>query len=477
MKWQPVIGLEIHVQLATQSKIFSGAATQFGAMPNTQACAIDLGLPGTLPVLNEQAIMLALRFGLAIDAEIPSKILFYRKNYFYPDLPKGYQISQLDSPIVGAGRIPLGDGSGRQLAIERAHLEEDAGKSLHRDMEGISEIDLNRAGIPLLEIVTRPEIYSAEEAVLWFRRIHALVCYLGLSDAVMAESSMRCDVNVSVRPAKQARLGERIEIKNLNSFRFVEQALDFEIDRQIRCLEEGRKIVRETRLYDPNERQTLPMRSKEYAEDYRYFPDPDLLPLIVKDEWIEDIRQSLPPLPEQRSQSYQSSLGLSREAADYLCVDCTTADYFDSVATLSKDPVASANWIMGELAFANKAAGCTLADSRVSADALADLIRRINDTTLSSKMAKIVFAALCEGRSSSVDEAIDALDMKQLSDEDELAELVTRTLDAHPHQVGQYRSGKTKLLGFFVGQIMQATHGQANPKKLNTLLRKMLDKA
>lgn len=472
MNWEPVIGLEFHIQLATRSKIFSGAGNSFGAAPNTQACGVDLGLPGTLPTLNKQAVMLALKFGLAIDAEIAQQTTFYRKNYFYPDLPKGYQISQLDQPIVGRGQLDLGDGSGRQLAITRAHLEEDAGKSLHEDMEGVSGIDLNRAGVPLLEIVTEPEIGSPQEAVLWFKRIHSLACYLGLSDAVMAEGSLRCDVNVSVRPAGQAELGERTEIKNINSFRFVEQALNFEIARHIACLEKGQQIVRETRLYDQEKNQTRPMRSKEYAEDYRYFPDPDLLPLVIEKQWLNQIRAELPPLPEERSASYQATL--PKKTADYLCTDCATADYFDKVAQESGDPLASANWIMGALASANNSAGVTMANTPLDSGQLALLIKRIKDGTLSSKMGKAVFTAIYRG-GTGVDEAIAGLGMEQISDEKELAVLARETIKKHPKQVEQYRGGKTKIFGFFVGQIMSATKGQADPVLLKGLLLKMLD--
>ena len=476
MNWEPVIGLEVHVQLNTSSKIFSGASTCFGALPNTQACAVDLALPGTLPVLNEQAVLMALRFGLSINAAIAEETVFYRKNYFYPDLPKGYQISQLGQPIVGIGSIDLGDGSGRQLNIERAHLEEDAGKSMHENIPDATGIDLNRAGVPLLEIVTAPEIGSASEAGAWLRRIHRLVYYLGICNGIMAEGSLRCDANVSVRPAGQKELGERTEIKNINSFRFVEQAIEFEINRQILSLEQGRPIVRETRLYDSEQQQTRSMRSKEYAEDYRYFPEPDLLPLTISAKLIESIRQNLPLLPDIRSANYQSEHGLSQKVADYLCQDCFTADYFDAVVSQCGDTTASANWIMGELASANNTAAITMADTPVLSSSLAALINRINDNTLSSKMAKTVFQALYGTPEDDVDAIIALLGLKQMSNADELRALIADVVNQYPNQANQYRAGKTKLQGFFVGQIMKATEGQADPAKVNMLLLKQLTK-
>lgn len=477
MNWQAVIGLEVHVQLNTSSKIFSGAATSFGAPANTQACGVDLGLPGSLPVLNQQAVCMALKFGLAIGASIAKSTTFYRKNYFYPDLPKGYQISQLDRPIVGEGSLLLADGSGRRLDIERAHLEEDAGKSLHQDIADMTGIDLNRAGIPLLEIVTAPQIHQAKAAVFWLKKIHGLVYYLGICSGVMAEGALRCDANVSVRPKGQSALGERIEIKNLNSFRFVEQALDFEIDRQIRSLEQGGKIVRETRLYDSNQHKTRPMRSKEYMEDYRYFPEPDLLPLIIEDALIESVRQSLPELPDVRSIRYQKQYNLPEQTADYLCRDCSTADYFDETLRQCGDATAAANWIMGDLAAANRKRSITMAEPAVSSSNLARLITTINEATLSSKMAKAVFQALSDKQIDDVDAAVDKPGLQQLSDTDELQRLVAEVIAGHPKQVAQYHAGKTKLLGFFVGQIMQATQGRANPKQLDELLRHRLTKA
>lgn len=476
MNWEPAIGLEVHVQLDTASKIFSGASTCFGATPNTQACAVDLALPGTLPTLNEQAVLMALRFGLSIGAKIAEETVFYRKNYFYPDLPKGYQISQLGQPIVGIGSIDLGDGSGRKLAIERAHLEEDAGKSMHENIQDATGIDLNRAGVPLLEIVTAPEISSATEAGAWLRRIHRLVYYLGICNGIMAEGSLRCDANVSVKPAGQKELGERAEIKNINSFRFVEQAIEFEINRQTLSLEQGQPIVRETRLYDSDQHQTRSMRSKEYAEDYRYFPEPDLLPLTIDAKLIESIRQSLPLLPDIRSAHYQSKHGLSQKTADYLCQDCFTADYFDAVVDQCGDATTSANWIMGELASANNVAAITIANTPVLSKSLAALINRINDSTLSSKMAKTVFQALYDNSEDNVDTIIDLLGLKQMSNENELRTLVADVVNQHPHQANQYRAGKTKLQGFFIGQIMQATQGQADPVKVNELLLKQLTK-
>lgn len=469
MNWQPVIGLEVHVQLDTVSKIFSGAAIEFGAAPNTQACEVDLGLPGTLPVLNQKVVRMAIRFGLAINAQITRSAIFYRKNYFYPDLPKGYQISQLDHPIVGAGTLNMADGSGRQLNIVRAHLEEDAGKSLHEDMQGMTGIDLNRAGTPLLEIVTAPEIHTPAEAVQWLRRIHGLVCYLEICDGVMARGSLRCDANISVRPVDQEAFGERIEIKNLNSFRFVEQALNFEISRQIQALEQGQEIVRETRLYDSKAQVTRSMRSKEYAEDYRYFPEPDLLPLTIEPELIEAVRRQLPEMPTVRRTRYQTQYSLPDNVLDYLCQSLAIGDYFEAVVKESGDATASANWIMGELTAISNNMSVSVTDTPVTSQHLAILIQRVNEGILSSRMAKEVLGALASGEAEDVDGAISDKGLKQVSDTDKLQKLVTQIIADNPRQTAQYQAGKSKLLGFFVGQAMQATKGQANPKQLNEL--------
>lgn len=474
MSWETVIGLEIHAQLATSSKIFSGAQVGFGASPNTQACTVDLGLPGTLPVPNSRAIYMALRFGLAINAKIAETTVFYRKNYFYPDLPKGYQISQLDQPIVGPGTLHLADGSEHTLEIVRAHLEEDAGKSMHENMQGMTGIDLNRAGTPLLEIVTAPDIRSPKEASAWMRRIHHIVHYLGICSGAMEEGALRCDANISVRPLGQESLGERVEIKNLNSFKFVEQALAFEANRQIRNLEQGHEIVRETRLYNTEKQETRSMRSKEYAEDYRYFPEPDLPPLHIDASLVDAVRSNLPELPDIRSTKYQTDYSLPKATADYLCQDCDTADYFDAVVQKCNDAQAGANWIMGELAAVNNSQSVSIANAVVTSSDLATLIERINQNVLSSKMAKEVFHALSEGATSGVDAIIESLGLRQLNDESELQKMVTQVITDHPEQVAQYRSGKTKILGFFVGQVMKMTRGQANPRQLNELLQKQL---
>ena len=477
MSWEAVIGLEIHVQLATQSKIFSGASTAYGASPNAQACNIDLGLPGVLPVLNERAVELAVRFGLAIGAQINQHSIFDRKNYFYADLPKGYQISQFETPIVGQGTITITpeNGRSRTVGITRAHLEEDAGKSVHDLYPGMTAVDLNRTGTPLLEIVSEPDMRSAQEASAYFRQMHTLARYIGICDGNLAEGSMRCDANVSVRPSGQTEFGERTEIKNINSFRFVEQAIEHEIARQIDVLEAGGKIERETRLYDPDKDETRSMRSKELSNDYRYFPDPDLLPLSISEAFIERIRDELPELPDARQQRYTSTLGLSTSDAVAISIDIDRADYFDACLAAGADPKQSANWMMGELsAYLNKH-DVTMTQSPIAPARLAQLIARIDDGTLSSKTAKTLFDALWSaGPAGDVDELIETLNLAQLNDDGALTQIVDELIAANPKQFDELRSGKEKMLGFFVGQVMKATQGKANPHQVNQIIRDKL---
>ena len=478
MSWEAVIGLEIHVQLATQSKIFSGAATTYGAEPNAQACAVDLGLPGVLPVLNETAVEMAVKFGLAIGAEINLHSIFDRKNYFYPDLPKGYQISQFATPIVGQGEIKLdlADGSQRVIGITRAHLEEDAGKSVHDLFPGQTGIDLNRTGTPLLEVVSEPDLRSATEAAEYFRQMHSLVKYLGICDGNLAEGSMRCDANVSVRPHGQEAFGERTEIKNINSFRFVERAIELEIERQIDFLEAGGTIHRETRLFDADADETRSMRSKELSEDYRYFPDPDLLPLHISSAFVQAVRDSLPELPDARCQRYQEAMGLSAYDAASLSNDLDRAEFFEAVVSVCNNPKLSANWLNGELSAYLNNADLEIAASPVTAGQLGQLIQRIDDETLSSKTAKELFKALWTqaDTESNVDALIEQLGLKQMNDDGELSAIVSGVLEANPDQVAELKSGKDKVLGFLVGQVMKATGGKANPKQVNELIRKNL---
>ena len=478
MSWEAVIGLEIHVQLATQSKIFSGAATTYGAEPNAQACAVDLGLPGVLPVLNETAVEMAVKFGLAIGAEINLHSIFDRKNYFYPDLPKGYQISQFATPIVGQGEIKLdlADGSQRVIGITRAHLEEDAGKSVHDLFPGQTGIDLNRTGTPLLEVVSEPDLRSASEAAEYFRQMHSLVKYLGICDGNLAEGSMRCDANVSVRPHGQEAFGERTEIKNINSFRFVERAIELEIERQIDILEAGGTIHRETRLFDADADETRSMRSKELSEDYRYFPDPDLLPLHISSAFVQAVRDSLPELPDARCQRYQEAMGLSAYDAASLSNDLDRAEFFEAVVSVCNNPKLSANWLNGELSAYLNNADLEIAASPVTAGQLGQLIQRIDDETLSSKTAKELFKALWAqaDTESNVDALIEQLGLKQINDDGELSAIVSGVLEANPDQVAELKSGKDKVLGFLVGQVMKATGGKANPKQVNELIRKSL---
>ena len=474
--WETVIGLEIHVQLSTQSKIFSGAATTYGAEPNTQACAIDLGLPGVLPVINEDAIRKAIKFGLAIDAEITGHSVFARKNYFYPDLPKGYQISQYELPIVSKGKLEiiLDDGTAKTIGITRAHLEEDAGKSLHEDFHGMTGIDLNRAGTPLIEIVSEPDLRSAREAAIYMKKIHTLVRYLDISDGNMQEGSFRCDANVSIRPSGEQEFGTRTEIKNLNSFRFVEQAILHEIGRQTDILESGGAIIQETRLFDPARNETRSMRTKEEANDYRYFPDPDLLPVEVSKKDIETIRTELPELPDARRKRFIEEYGLSEYDSNNLTTSRELADYFEQTVDAADGEIKlSANWIMGDLSAALNRENLDISTSPVNAGMLGGMIRRIMDNTISGKIAKQVFEAMWNGEGTA-DEIIDSKGLKQVTDTGMIESLVDEVINANPGQVEQYRAGKDKVLGFFVGQVMKKSQGKANPQQVNKILGEKL---
>ena len=473
--WEAVIGLEVHVQLATRSKIFSRAATTFGEYPNSNANAVDIALPGVLPVLNEEAVRMAIKFGLAIDAEIASSCRFDRKNYFYPDLPKGYQISQLDQPIVGRGTLPIffGDCSFREIGITRAHLEEDAGKSIHTTYDGLTGIDLNRAGTPLLEIVSEPELHSPAEAAAYFRELHGLVTTLEICDGNLNEGSMRCDANISIRPMGVEILGERTEIKNVNSFRFVEKALKYEIDRQIVVLESGGKVVLETRLYDSERDETRSMRSKESSDDYRYFPDPDLLPVEIPDELIESVRVTMPELPTAKRNRYIHELGLTDYEAGRLIEDPHGARYFDAVAELSADAKLSANWILGDVTAALNRDEINFVNVPIAPDQLGTLLNRIQDETITGKIAKSIFELLWTN-GGSVDGIIESQGLRQLDDAKDLEGVVSQIISDFPDQVGQFREGKQKILGFFVGQVMKATNGKANPKQVNEILRREL---
>jgi len=474
--WETVIGLEIHAQLATKSKIFSGASTAFGADPNTQACAVDLGLPGVLPVLNAEVVNMAVKFGVAVGAEIAPVSVFARKNYFYPDLPKGYQISQFELPIVGKGQlgISLEEGVNRTIGITRAHLEEDAGKSLHDEFPDQTGIDLNRAGTPLLEIVSEPDMRSAREAVAYARKIHALVQYLEICDGNMQEGSFRCDANVSVRPMGQEELGTRTELKNINSFRFLERAINFEIERQIDLIEDGGKVTQETRLYDADKHETRSMRSKEEANDYRYFPDPDLLPVEVTKDDIERIKKTLPELPEQKHQRYIDEFGLSDYNAELLTTNRNIAEYFEQALSLQEGLASQlANWILGDLSGALNKSDLEIQQSPVTPEMLAGLVQRIADNTISGKIAKQVFEAMWEGEGNA-DDIIDARGLKQITDSGAIESLIDEIIAANPDQVEQFRAGKEKVLGFFVGQIMKQSKGKANPGQVNQMLRAKL---
>jgi len=475
-EWEIVIGLEVHAQLATRSKIFSGSPTAYGAPPNTQANLVDLGYPGVLPVLNREAARMAVKFGLAVGASVARRSIFARKNYFYPDLPKGYQISQYEKPIVekGALDIALDDGTHKRVGITRAHLEEDAGKSLHEGLPGISGIDLNRAGTPLLEIVSEPDMRSAKEAVAYLKKVHTLVRYLEICDGNMQEGSFRCDANVSVRKLGAAEFGTRAELKNLNSFRFIEKAINHEAARQIEILESGGKIPQETRLYDSDRNETRPLRSKEEANDYRYFPDPDLLPVVLEESFIEEARRSLPELPDEKAARFMREHGLSAYDANVLTASRELAGYFEAVVkALGGEPKLAANWVMGELSGALNRDGLEITASRLDASRLTGLLRRIVDNTISGKIAKDVFEAMWnEGKDA--DAIIAEKGLKQITDTGAIEAAIDAVMAANPTQLADYRSGKDKLFGFFVGQVMKATLGKANPAQLNDLLRKKL---
>jgi len=479
MQWEPVIGLEIHTQLATESKIFSGASTAFGAAPNTQACAIDLGLPGVLPVLNVAAVQRAVQFGKAIAADIAPRSVFARKNYFYPDLPKGYQISQYELPIVGKGEIEvvLDDGAVKTIGITRAHLEEDAGKSLHEDFSGptgaMTGIDLNRAGTPLLEIVSEPDLRSSEEAVAYARKIHQLVRWIGISDGNMQEGSFRVDANVSVH-LPGTPFGTRAELKNINSFRFLQRAIELEIERQIEILEDGGSVVQETRLYDADKDETRSMRTKEEANDYRYFPDPDLLPVELDAAFIDAATADLPELPDAMRHRLSAQFGLSDYDAALLTANRATASYFEAVVAEGVDPKLSANWVNGALAAALNKADLEIGASPVTAAQLAGLLKRIEDNTISGKIAKQVFEGIWAG-DGDADQVIEAKGLKQITDTGAIEQMIDAILADNPQQVEQYRAGKQKVFGFFVGQVMKQSQGKANPQQVNQLLKAKLD--
>ena len=477
MTWETIIGLEVHVQLATKSKIFSGAATAFGAEPNTQACAIDLGMPGVLPVLNENAVKLAVKFGLSVNAHIAPYSVFARKNYFYPDLPKGYQISQHNLPIVGEGalNVMLDDGSTKTIRLTRAHLEEDAGKSLHEGLPNISGVDLNRAGTPLLEIVSEPDMRNGKEAVAYLKTLHQLVRYLGISDGNMQEGSFRVDVNISLRKMGTEKFGTRAEIKNVNSFKFVEEAIEYEIDRQANILENGGVIIQETRQYDPGEKITRSMRSKENAPDYRYFPDPDLLPVVITPELLNAIRETLPELPWDKRDRLKRDYDLSDYDATFIATQLAVSHYFEAALKNANGakPKWVANWIAGELsAYLNKH-NVSIEHAPVSAKQLGQLVLRIHDNTISNNIAKQVFESLVN-HEGEVDEIIEKKGLKQITDTSAIEKLIDEIIANNPTQLADYRSGKDKLFGFFVGLVMKATQGKANPQQLNEILKKKL---
>ncbi|MGI1668978.1 MAG: Asp-tRNA(Asn)/Glu-tRNA(Gln) amidotransferase subunit GatB [Neptuniibacter sp.] len=480
MEWEAVIGLEIHAQLATKSKIFSGASTAFGSEPNTQACAVDLALPGTLPVFNEEALRMAVKFGLAVDAEIGRKSVFDRKNYFYPDLPKGYQTSQLFHPIVGIGHIDitLEDGTNKRIGVTRAHLEEDAGKSLHGEFPGMTGIDLNRAGTPLLEIVSEPDMRSAEEAVAYVRKIHSIVTSLGICDGNMAEGSFRCDCNVSIRPKGQEEFGTRTETKNINSFRFIEKAIVGEIERQIDLIEDGGRVVQATRLYDADKNETRQMRSKEEANDYRYFPCPDLLPIVIDEDYIDAVRATLPELPDARKARFIEEYKLSEYDATVLSSDHNMAAYFETVSKAAKDAKLAANWVMGELSKMLNQNDTGITDSPVSAEQLGGLLARIKDNTISGKIAKQVFEVIWN-EGGSADEIIEAKGLKQVTDSGAIEKIVDDVIANNSPQVEQYINAEPdkrgKMIGFFMGQVMKASQGKANPGQVQGVLKQKLD--
>ncbi len=475
MQWETVIGLEIHTQLATKSKIFSGAATAYGAEPNTQACAVDLGLPGVLPVLNEDVVRMAVKFGLAIEAEVADVSVFARKNYFYPDSPKGYQISQMDHPIVGIGHMDIEiDGTTKRIGITRAHLEEDAGKSLHENFHGLTGIDLNRSGTPLLEIVSEPDMRSAKEAIAYMRKIHELVQYLEISDGNMQEGSFRCDANVSIRPKGQAEYGTRTELKNINSFKFVEKAINIEVERQIEIIENGGKITQETRLYDADKNETRSMRSKEEANDYRYFPDPDLLPVLISDELRAAVKADLPELPQAKRQRFIAEYQLEAETAGILSSSKPLAHYFEALAKASGcDAKTCSNWVTGDLLGALNKQGLDITRSPISYERLAGLLQRIADNTISGKIAKQVFEAMLNSEGDA-DTIIESQGLKQITDSGAIEAIIDKIIADNPGQVEQYLSGKDKVFGFFVGQTMKASQGKANPGEVNKILQDKL---
>lgn len=475
MKWEVVIGLETHAQLTTRSKIFSGAGTTFGASANSQACGVDIALPGTLPVLNRDAVRNAIKFGLSVGANIAARSVFARKNYFYPDLPKGYQISQYELPVVQGGSLTVQVGEhSKTVRLTRAHLEEDAGKSLHEDFHGMTGIDLNRAGTPLLEIVTEPDMRSAAEAVAYAKALHGLLRWIEVCDGNMQEGSYRCDANVSVRPLGQEVYGTRCEIKNLNSFRFLEKAIDYEVRRQIELIEDGGKVVQETRLYDPDQDETRSMRSKEDAQDYRYFPDPDLLPLVIDADWIEQVRMSMPELPAPKRARYISELGLSEYDAGVLTTSLELSAYFESaIKQLPGQAKLCANWIMVDLLGRLNREELEIGQSPVSAERMAGLVRRVADGTVSGKMAKEIFEALWQGEGDA-DQIIERRGLRQISDTGALEDMVDQIIAANPAQVAEFRSGKNKAFNFLVGQAMKASKGKANPAQLNEILKRRL---
>ena len=474
MSWETVIGLETHVQLSTKTKLFSRASTAFGASPNTNVNLIDCGLPGVLPSVNKEAFYKAIRFGMAVGAQINQTSLFDRKNYFYADLPKGYQITQMDLPIVLGGSIEIiSDDSAKTINITRAHLEEDAGKSIHDEFEGFSAIDLNRAGTPLLEIVSEPEISSAKEAVAYMKAMHQLVTYLDVSDGNMAQGSLRCDANVSIRKKGEKELGTRTEIKNINSFKFIEKAINFEIKRQIKILENGEKVTQETRLYDSSKDETRPMRSKEFANDYRYFPEPDLLPVIISDEEIQKIRDEFPELPSEKETRYQEEFSLSAYDAQIIASSKSMADFFETALQKTKNYSLLSNWLIGEIsAYLNKEQ-IEINESKLTPDIVAVLINRIDDQTISGKIGKSIFEEMCTN-GSSPDEIIKSQGLEQISDDGAIEEIILTVINENPAQVEAYLAGKDKLFGFFVGQVMKLTEGKANPNTVNSILKDKL---
>ena len=474
MIWETVIGLETHVQLSTKTKLFSRASTAFGASPNTNVNLIDCGLPGVLPSVNKEAFYKAIRFGLAIDAKINQTSIFDRKNYFYADLPKGYQITQMDLPIVLGGSIEiLLDDSAKTINITRAHLEEDAGKSIHDEYEGFSAIDLNRAGTPLLEIVSEPEISSAKEAVAYMKAMHQLVTYLDVSDGNMAQGSLRCDANVSIRKKGEKELGTRTEIKNINSFKFIEKAINFEIKRQIKLLENGEKVTQETRLYDSSKDETRPMRSKEFANDYRYFPEPDLLPVVISDEEIQKIRNEFPELPKEKEARYQDKFGLSAYDSQIISSSKSMADFFDAAAEKIENYSLLSNWLIGEISAYLNREQIEIHKSKLTSDNVAMLINRIDDQTISGKIGKSIFEEMCLS-GSTPDEIIESQGLKQISDDGAIEEIIMTVISENPSQVKAYLDGKDKLFGFFVGQVMKLTEGKANPTAVNSILKDKL---